>query len=52
MSQGKTHYENLLKENFLPAIKEAEAKYQQLEQKRKVYSFCVELNLASTYCLL
>ncbi|KMS98888.1 hypothetical protein BVRB_3g067820 [Beta vulgaris subsp. vulgaris] len=35
LEMGKTHYENLLKENFLPAIKEAEAKYQQLEQKRK-----------------
>uniref|UniRef100_A0A803LMC1 RecF/RecN/SMC N-terminal domain-containing protein n=1 Tax=Chenopodium quinoa TaxID=63459 RepID=A0A803LMC1_CHEQI len=34
-SKEKRHYEKLQAEKILPEIKEAEAKYQQLEQKRK-----------------
>uniref|UniRef100_A0A803N9M3 Uncharacterized protein n=1 Tax=Chenopodium quinoa TaxID=63459 RepID=A0A803N9M3_CHEQI len=34
----KRHYEKLQADKILPEIKEAEAKYQQLEQKRKAYS--------------
>lgn len=35
VEMGKKHYEKYLNEKILPDIKEAEAKYQQLEQKRK-----------------
>ncbi|KAL2920477.1 Structural maintenance of chromosomes protein 6B [Bienertia sinuspersici] len=37
LKMEKLHYERVLKEKTLPDIQEAEAKYQQLEQKRKDY---------------